>query len=74
MGVQMPQFAQFPRATMARAALASPNTTPFICVPRSLYIDMSPTVSADALTYPYRSASAEMIAITACVLHHILMR
>ena len=37
-GVQMPQFV---RATMARAALASPNTTPFICVPRSLYIDMS---------------------------------
>ena len=58
------------RATMARGALASP----FICVPRSLYIAMSPIVSADALTNPYNSASAELSATTACVLHHILMR
>ena len=41
---------------------------------RSLYIDMSPIVSADALTKPYSSASAELSATTACVLHHILMR
>ena len=60
------------RATMARAALASPNTTPFMCVPRSLYIDMSHhCVSADALTKAYNSASAELRTTTACVLHHI---
>ena len=72
--VQMPQFAQSSSGTMARAALASPSTTPFMCVPRSLYIDTSPSVSADALTKPYNSASAELRATTACVLHHILMR
>ena len=55
------------RATMARAALASPSTTPFMCVPTSLYIDMSPSISADALTKPYNSASAEARAKTACV-------
>ena len=54
------------RATMARAALASPGTTPFMCVPRSLYIDMSPIVSADALIKPYNSASAELSATTVC--------
>ena len=62
------------RVAMARAALASPSTNPFMCVPRSLYIDMSPIVSADALSEPYNSASAELSATTACVLHHILMR
>ena len=58
---------------MARAALASPSTYPLMCVPRSLYIEMSPIVSADALTEPYNSASGELRATTACVLHHILM-
>ena len=57
------------RVTMARATLASHSTTPFTCVPKSLYIDMSPIVSADALTKPYNSASAELSATTACVLH-----
>ena len=38
---------------------------------RSLCMDMTPNVSADALTKPYNSASAEMRATTACVLHHI---
>ena len=33
---------------------------------------MNPIVSADALTKPYNSASAELRATTACVLHHIL--
>ena len=56
-GVQMSQFAQHSSGTRARAALASPKTTPLMCVPRSLYIDMSPIVSADALTKPYNSAS-----------------
>ena len=66
--VQMPQFAQSSSGhNGARAALASPSTTPFMCVPRSLYIDMSPIVSADALTKPYKSASAELRATTACV-------
>ena len=55
------------RATMARAALASPSTTPSMCVPSSLYIDMSSIVSADALTKPYNSASAELRATSACV-------
>ena len=46
----------------------------FMCVPRSLYIDTSPIVSADALTKPYNSASAELSATTACGLHHIFLR
>ena len=49
---------------MERAALASPSTTPLMCVPKSLYIEMSPIVPA----------FAELRATTACVLPHILMR
>ena len=52
---------------MARGALASPSTNPLMCVPRSMYIEMSPIVSADALTKPYNSASGELRATTACV-------
>ena len=63
--VQMPQCAQSLTGHNGESA--------HVCV-KSLYIEMSPIVSADAPTKPHIAAAAALRATAACVLHYILMR
>ena len=72
-GVQISQFAQ-PSLGHNGESCARISQYHSIYVRTEVFVHRySPIVSADALTKPCNSASAELRATTACVLHHFLM-